>query len=78
MNESLLQRVELALDELRDYLRADGGDVQVARIREDMVVELEWVGNCQSCSISRMTRAGIEEAIRRVAPEVKGVVALND
>jgi len=78
MNTELHTRVEAALNTIRDYLRSDGGDVRITNIREDMVVELELLGNCGACSMSDMTmKAGIEEAIKRAAPEVAGVVAIN-
>ena len=76
--EALHNKVEIALDSIRDYLRSDGGDVRITQIRDDMVVELELLGNCGACSMSDMTmKAGIEEAIKRAAPEVVGVVAVN-
>jgi Fe-S cluster biogenesis protein NfuA len=74
----LKDRIELALEGIRDYLRSDGGDVRLHEIRDDMVVEVELMGNCESCSMSNMTlKAGIEEAIRSVAPEVLRVVAVQ-
>ena len=36
----LLQRVELALDSIRPYLEADGGNVSVEEITADKVVRL--------------------------------------
>ena len=43
-----------------------------------MVVELELLGNCGACSMSNMTmKAGIEAAIKKAAPEVMEVVAIN-
>ncbi len=78
IKENLHDRIETALDSIRDYLKSDGGDVRIHQIREDMVVELELLGNCESCSMSNMTlKAGIEQVIRRVAPEISEVVAIN-
>ncbi|MEM6263559.1 MAG: NifU family protein [Bacteroidota bacterium] len=76
--DELLGRVETALDSIREYLRSDGGDVKVRQITDDMVLELELLGNCESCSMSAMTmKAGIEEAVRRIVPEIKQVIAVN-
>ena len=59
----LLQRVELALDSIRPYLEADGGNVSVEEITSDKVVRLRLLGACGSCPMSIMTlKAGIEEA----------------
>lgn len=76
-NSSLWQRVEQALESVRPYLRSDGGDVRIHAIHDDCSVELELMGSCESCSMSHMTmKAGLEEAIKRVAPEVSKVSAI--
>lgn len=74
----LLDRIDRALDELRPFLRSDGGDIRVLAVREDLVVEVELQGACAHCAQAAMTmRAGVEEAVRRVVPEVVEVVAVN-
>jgi Fe-S cluster biogenesis protein NfuA len=74
--EALIQKIESALDTVRPYLAADGGNVQFVDIDEDMNVQLEFVGMCASCSINHMTlKAGLEEAIKKALPEVKSVNA---
>ncbi|MCR9066547.1 MAG: NifU family protein [Cytophagales bacterium] len=75
---SLKERIEAALDSVRPYLEADGGNVNVAEITEDGIVRLELTGACGSCPMSTMTfKAGLEEAILKAVPEVKKVEALN-
>lgn len=75
---ALLKRVEEALNTIRPYLEADGGNVKLLDITDDMIVRLEMLGNCGSCPMSAMTlKAGVEEAIKREVPEIKGVVASN-
>ena len=74
----LTARVEAALEQIRPYLQADGGDVSLIEITEDKIVKLELQGACKSCSMSMMTmKAGIEESIKRIAPEVIAVQAIN-
>ena len=74
----LLQRVELALDSIRPYLEADGGNVSVEEITSDKVVRLRLLGACGSCPMSIMTlKAGIEEAIKKSVPEIIRVEAVN-
>ena len=76
--QSLYQRVDAALQTIRPYLEADGGDVKILEISEEGVVRLELLGACGSCPMSTMTlRAGVEEAIKRAVPEVKSVDAIN-
>lgn len=78
ITEELKSKIEVALDSIRDYLQSDGGDVRIHQIREDMVVELELLGNCGACSMSAMTmKAGLEQVILRSVPEIKAVEAIN-
>ncbi len=75
---NILERIEASLDTIRPYLKNDGGDVKVVDLSEDMILKLEFLGACSSCSMSTMTfKAGIEEAIKRDVPEVNQVIALN-
>ncbi|MCE9540842.1 MAG: NifU family protein [Bacteroidetes bacterium] len=74
----LTAKVEGALEQMRPYLKADGGNVSLIEITADKIVKLELLGACKSCSMSAMTlKAGIEEAIKRAAPEIRGVEAVN-
>ena len=78
MNSSdIEERIELALTNIRPYLAADGGDVRIVEIKKDTVF-IELLGNCGTCPMSAMTlKAGVEEAIKREAPEIMHVKALN-
>ena len=74
----MLDRVEAALDKIRPFLLADGGNVKVLEITDDFIVKLELEGACGTCPMSPMTmKAGVEEALMRDVPEIKGVVAVN-
>ena len=76
--EALLKRVDTALDDVRPHLKVDGGNVEVVDITEDMILQIKWIGNCQSCSMSAMTmRAGIEQTVKGQVPEIVGVEAVN-
>ena len=77
MDKELSEQIEKALDGIRPYLEADGGNVQVLKL-EDEVLYLELLGNCGSCPMSTMTlKAGVEEAIIRAVPQIKKVEAVN-
>jgi Fe-S cluster biogenesis protein NfuA len=77
-NPQLMERVEKALDTIRPYLEADGGNVKVLDITEDMIVKLELLGACGSCPMSAMTlKAGVEESIKKAVPEITAVEAVN-
>ncbi|MES2446878.1 MAG: NifU family protein [Bacteroidota bacterium] len=75
---SLKEQVEQALETIRPYLIADGGNVAIEEITPDYVVKLRLLGNCSSCKMSFMTmKAGIEQAIMKAVPEITGVVAVD-
>ena len=76
--EELTQKIEASLDSIRPYLEADGGNVKIQQVTEDHVVKLEFVGACGTCPMSTMTfKAGVEEAIKRAVPEIKGIEVVN-
>jgi Fe-S cluster biogenesis protein NfuA len=75
---SLTEQVEEALETIRPYLIADGGNVAIEEITPDFVVKLRLLGNCGSCKMSFMTmKAGIEQAIKKAVPEINSVEAVN-
>lgn len=62
--------VETVLDEMRPYLMADGGNVELVEI-EGPIVKLRLQGACGSCPSSTMTlRMGIERRLREMIPEI--------
>ncbi|CAE7538648.1 NIFU2 [Symbiodinium natans] len=69
--------VQEVLDELRPYLKSDGGDCKISEI-EGSVVKLELIGACSSCSASSVTmKMGIEKTLKERIPEVSEVVAIE-
>lgn len=77
-NEELVNKIERALDQIRPYMEADGGNIKLLQITDDLVVQLELLGACGSCPMSAMTmKAGVEQSIMRAVPEVKAVEAIN-
>ena len=77
-DQSLIEKVEIAIDEIRPYLIADGGDIKVVSIDNKNIVNLELLGSCETCPMSPMTlKAGVEEEIKKQVPEIKGINAIN-
>jgi Fe-S cluster biogenesis protein NfuA len=71
-------RIERALAGLRPYMAADGGDIRLVEVTEDLRVRLELHGACADCSMIHMTmRGGVEQAVRAAAPEVRAIEAVN-
>lgn len=70
-------RIEEALNAMRPYLIADGGNVEFVELTSDMIVKLRLLGSCSNCEMSHMTmKAGLEEGIKRSIPEIQGVEAV--
>ncbi|MCA1993478.1 MAG: NifU family protein [Coleofasciculus sp. S288] len=64
------ENVETVLDEMRPYLMADGGNVELVEL-DGPVVKLRLQGACGSCPSSTMTlKMGIERRLREIIPEV--------
>ncbi len=74
----LLEQVNISLESVRPYLQADGGDIEVVELKDDMTLVVRLLGNCESCSLSYMTmKAGVEESIKKSIPEIKSIQAIN-
>lgn len=75
----ILRRVKDQLNNLRPYLHADGGDIELLDLSEDYVVTVKLLGACRTCSMSAMTmKAGVEDGIKKAVPEVRQVVAVEE
>lgn len=75
--ESIRQWVEESLEKIRPWLKADGGDVRFVRLRDNGVLEVQWLGTCLICPMSIMTlRAGVERTLLQDIPDVKRVEAV--
>ena len=78
MLKDYIDKIEIALDSIRPYLEADGGNVRVIELSDEMVLKLELLGTCSSCPMSTMTlKAAVEEAIKKAIPEILKVEAIN-
>ena len=76
--EDLTNKVNDSLNSLRPHLEADGGDMELVEITQEGVVKVRLLGACSDCSMSFMTlKAGLEEAVKKVAPEITSVIAIN-
>lgn len=69
--------MEESLEKIRPWLKADGGDVRFVRLRDNGVLEVQWLGTCLICPMSVMTlRAGVERTLLQDIPDVKRVEAV--
>ena len=71
----LKQHVENALEEIRPFLKNDGGDIALLGIENDDTVKVQLMGSCVGCSVNQMTlKSGVEMTIKKHAPQIKSVV----
>ncbi len=71
------EQIEKILDKIRPSLRADGGDVELVDV-EDNVVKVRLTGACGGCPMSQMTlKMGIERVLKKDLPEIKEVIAVK-
>jgi len=78
MTDVMKEKVLKALDTIRPYLKADGGDVELVNVSKEGIVEVKLTGACVNCPMSQMTlRAGVERALIREVPGIKRVEAVN-
>lgn len=73
----LKQRIEVALDEIRPFLKSDGGDIALKSI-ENNIVKVQLLGACVGCSVNQMTlKQGVELTIKKHVPEILEVLSVE-
>ena len=74
----LKDKVMLALDEIRPFLAADGGDISLIDIKDEKIVTVQLQGACAGCSVNQMTlKSGVEMTIKKHAPQIEQVINLE-
>ena len=77
-DKEVIRKIKKALQEIRPFLEADGGDINFIELTEDWVVKVELTGACSSCSVSMMTlKNGVEVAVKNAVPKVKKVIEIS-
>ena len=77
-DKTILDKIEAALQEIRPFLEADGGDINFIELTDEWVVKVKLVGACSSCNISMMTlKNGVEMSVKRAVPKVKEVLEIS-
>ena len=70
------ETVQAVLDQIRPSLQADGGDIELVGIEDD-IVKVRLSGACGGCPMSTMTlKMGVERLLKEKLPEVKEVVSV--
>ncbi len=68
-----LQKLKIALEEIRPFLKKDGGDVRVVEFGEKHLT-VQFLGNCMHCKIKEMTLTnGIKYIVNKYLPEIEEI-----
>jgi len=67
------EKVEKALEEIRVFLQADGGDIELVKV-EGKTVKVRLTGACSGCPFATFTlRRRVEQRLKELVPEVEKV-----
>ncbi|MFL2632721.1 MAG: NifU family protein [Candidatus Marivariicella sp.] len=80
MNSSeIKEKVLQALDEIRPFLAADGGDISLVSIEEkNKLVNVQLHGACVTCTVNQMTlKHGVEMTIKKYVPQIEKVISIE-
>jgi Fe-S cluster biogenesis protein NfuA len=71
------KKVQAALAEIRPQIQADGGDIDLVAV-ENNIVKVRLRGACAGCPMSALTlKQGVERLIKAKVPEIKNVEAVQ-
>ncbi|MDA8388071.1 MAG: NifU family protein [Nitrospiraceae bacterium] len=74
-NNVLKDKVEVALEKIREGLRSEGGDIELVRV-EGGIVYVKLKGACEGCPMSMLTMKNwVEAVLKKELPEISGVKA---
>jgi len=77
MSETIEKRVQQALAEIKPQIQADGGDIDLVAV-ENNIVKVRLRGACIGCPMSALTlKAGVERIIKSKVPEIQSVEAVQ-
>jgi len=63
-------RVKAAIDKIRPMLNADGGDIELVDV-VDNIVKVKLTGACHGCPAAAYTlQMGVEKTIKKEIPEI--------
>lgn len=72
--KELHDKVQVALEEIRPFLKNDGGDIELLDIEDDKHVKVKLLGTCIDCTVNQMTlKSGVEMTIKKHVPQIESV-----
>lgn len=79
MSESIEEKIERVLEQIRPALRMDGGGIQFVEYKpESGQVLVKMQGACVGCPMSQITlKMGVEAALHDAIPEIREVLSVE-
>jgi Fe-S cluster biogenesis protein NfuA len=76
--EEINKKVIEALEEIRPFLKSDGGDISLVSVEEGKHVKVQLHGACVGCSVNQMTlKSGVELTIKKHLPQIETVTSID-
>ena len=77
-NKELESKIDIALEEIRPFLKSDGGDISFVSIENGKHVKVQRHGACAGCTVNQMTlKTGVEMTIKKHLPQIESVTSID-
>tara|TARA_B100000035_G_scaffold302972_1_gene301105 strand:- start:895 stop:1140 length:246 start_codon:yes stop_codon:yes gene_type:complete len=79
MNDKELEsKIHIALEEIRPFLKSDGGDISFISVENGKHVKVQLHGACAGCTVNQMTlKTGVEMTIKKHLPQIESVISMD-
>ena len=77
-SKELESKILLALEEIRPFLKSDGGDISLVSINDEKHIKVQLHGACVGCTVNQMTlKSGVEMTIKKHVPQIETVTSID-
>tara|TARA_Y100000768_G_C23776656_1_gene585941 strand:+ start:402 stop:647 length:246 start_codon:yes stop_codon:yes gene_type:complete len=77
-SKELESKILLALEEIRPFLKSDGGDISLVSINDEKHIKVQLHGACVGCTVNQMTlKSGVEMTIKKYVPQIETVTSID-
>ena len=77
-SKELESKILLALEEIRPFLKSDGGDISLVSISDEKHIKVQLHGACVGCTVNQMTlKSGVEMTIKKHVPQIETVTSID-
>ena len=76
--DQTIEKINIALNEIRPFLNSDGGDISFIDLKDDGTVHVQLHGACTGCTVNQMTlKSGVEMTIKKYVPQIEEVINVD-